>query len=566
MKTAGNIFSWIVVLCGISAIGVAVYVSTVSYSDVLYSDSWREIDPLVLHISPVAPEWLWKQINEHRVVIPKLFLAADLELFHARQRFLLASILCIQLLHLILLAWSMRVLGGWTGALWRTGTGLAAFCLFCPSQWENFVWGFQVCFVLPGFFASLSFVMLLLYWMRSRETVRNAWLYLLTSIVAALAATYSLANGNLLWPLLFGAAILLRLRLSAILSVVITGAISTSLYLYDYVRPPQHASIVTSLQSPGELIRYMAVYVGSVWVRESTRAAELSGVMGLILAVVVALYLWVRAREIQPFPLQLVLTMLFCLGTAFITSLGRLNFGIAQAFASRYQTVALLFWCCLGLSAFWLAAAGSYARVATVALQVCLLLIVARSAWRAPSTIRDARSHGFELNAAGTALLEGADDRAQLFYIGLLRPQYVFAITHLLQQDRLSLYSDPIDQALGQPFPSTFHTNPARQCEGAVESVTPVSGGDANALRVTGWAWDRGRSKPPSYVIFVNGRTIAGVGAVGDWRLSDRVHHPEIRSHYVGFTGYVQKPPRAEMSEVYDVASDGTACLVGSVP
>lgn len=565
LKTAGNLFSWVVVLCGIATIGVAIYVSAVSYSPVLYSDSWREIDPIVLHVSPVAPEWLWKQLNEHRVVIPKLFLAADLEWFHARQGFLLASILCIQLLHLILLAWSMHVLGGWSGVLRRTGIGLAAFCLFCPSQWENFVWGFQVCFVLPGLFATLSFVTLLLYWMRSREAVRSAWIYLLISVIASLAATYSLANGNLLWPLLVCAAILLRLRLSAIASFVIAGAASTSLYFYDYVRPPQHASIGTSLQSPGELIRYTAVYFGSVWVRDSARAAELTGMTGLILAIVLVRYLWVRAREIQPFPLQLTLTMLFCVGTAFITSLGRLNFGIAQAFASRYQTIALLFWCCLGLSAVWLAAAGSIRLAAVVVLQVCLLLILARSAWRAPWTIREARLHGFQLNAAGEALLEGIDDREQLYYIGLLRPQYVFAITNLLKQDQLSLYSEGPSQLLDRPLSSIFHTDAGRNCNGAIESVTPVAGGDVSALRVTGWAWDSSRRKPPAYMVFVNGGTIAGLGAVGDWRSSERLGHEEIPSHYVGFTGYVMKPVLAGHSAAYEILGDGTACLVGSV-
>jgi hypothetical protein len=190
--------------------------------------------------NPLSASWLWRQHNEHRFVIQKLFFAVDLKMFHASQVFLLASIVVIQLLHLGLWAWSMRVLGGWRGALWRSGVGLVAFCIFCPAPWLNYTMGFQVCYVLSPLFATLSFVGLLLYWTDSqRHPGKTALIqFLWLSILAALCATYSLANGNLLWPLLVAAALFLRLRLSAALSYAITGAVSTSLYFYHYVRPP----------------------------------------------------------------------------------------------------------------------------------------------------------------------------------------------------------------------------------------------------------------------------------------------------------------------------------------
>ena len=69
-------------------------------------------------------------------------------------------------------------------------------------------------------------------------------------ILAALGATYSLANGNLLWPLLVAAALFLRLRRSAVLSIAITGVVSTCVYFYHYVRPPYHADPIASLGAP----------------------------------------------------------------------------------------------------------------------------------------------------------------------------------------------------------------------------------------------------------------------------------------------------------------------------
>ena len=150
------LLSYAVMLGGILTIAVALHMVVASYSSLPYWDGWDEVNIAALGVNPFSPAWLWQQHNEHRLVIPKLFLAVDLRVFGSRQVFLLSSIFVIQLLHLILLSWSMRVLGGWRGALWRTGVGLAAFCLFCPAQWENLVWGFQVCFVLPQLLASLS--------------------------------------------------------------------------------------------------------------------------------------------------------------------------------------------------------------------------------------------------------------------------------------------------------------------------------------------------------------------------------------------------------------------------
>ncbi len=247
-----------------------------SYSSLPYWDGWTQIEIAAGGGNPLSPAWLWQQHNEHRLVIPKLFLAADLRLFQARQVFLLASIFVIQLLHLTLLSWSMWVLGGWRGALWRTGTGLAAFCLLCPSQRENLIWGFQVCFVLPQLFATLSFMALLLYWMESRQQPdkRPSSKYLVVSVLAALGATYSLASGVLLWPLLVVAALYLRLRIAAVLSLAVTGILSTALYLYGYVRPEIHASPITSLATPGPLLKYWAVYFVSSWIHRDIHTSR----------------------------------------------------------------------------------------------------------------------------------------------------------------------------------------------------------------------------------------------------------------------------------------------------
>jgi len=143
---AGSGLSYAILLGGFITIGVAAFLVVISYSSLPFSDGWTPVAAAASGVHLLSFDWLVRQHNTHRLVIPKLLLIADLRLFQYRQVFLLASIFVIQLLHWLLPGWSMKVLGGWRGAVWRSGVGVSAFCLFCPSQWENFVWGFQVCF------------------------------------------------------------------------------------------------------------------------------------------------------------------------------------------------------------------------------------------------------------------------------------------------------------------------------------------------------------------------------------------------------------------------------------
>lgn len=563
------ILSYVILLGGIITIGFSAYIVVVSYSSLPYWDGWIQIDFAAHGGNPLTSDWLWKQHNEHRMPIPKLLLLADLYWFHARQVLLLASIFVIQFLQLLLLAWSMRALAGWRGALWRTGVGLGAFCLFCPSQWENLTWGFQVCFVLPGLFASVSFIGLLLYWIRSREPTSHAsshWKYLLLSVAAALGATWSLVNGNLLWPLLLAAALLLQLRLTAVLSYAIAGALSSAAYLYNYARPWY---AVNSTKTPGNMLQYLAAYFGSSWVGSSFRLAEVVGVTGL--AVCFLLFLWLRSyvRSCRPFNVQLVLTLFFCVGTGLITSLGRSGFGISQAFSSRYQTVSLLFWCCVGL--LLLGAVSALRRRSSFAVllsQVILLAIMLVGTKYAEIPLIRARVRGFKLNAAAMSLVTNVPDVEQLRW-AYGEPDHLVTITPYMRQEGLSVFAEPDSWLLGKPLESAFSPAPSNQCTGELESSVAMSGVVARppALRITGWAWDYKHGQPPSRIVAATYGMITGLGAMGDWRPMYRTAHPWMTTNYIGYTGYIQEARPPGPVEIYAIlnGNPAPACLIATV-
>jgi hypothetical protein len=549
---ASAALSWLILLGGIVTIGVAAHTIVIAYSSLPFSDGWTQISVVAYGENPFSLAWLWRQHNEHRLVIPKLFLATDLRLFRATQVFLLSSIFAIQFLHWMLLAWSMSGLGGWRGSLWRSGAGLAAFCLFCPSQWENLLWGFQTCFVLPGLFATLSFVGLLLYRIASQRPDRQyGWGFLVLSIAGALGATYSLANGNLLWPLLTVAALLLRLGRPAVLTYLVTGAISTVLYIHNYFRPGHHANPVSSLRSPLKLVEFIAAYFGSSWVRRDIGWAVCFGIAGLAIAFVFLWRLGRSARGTQVFSVQIALTLLFCMGTGFLTALGRLNFGIMQGFVSRYQTVALLFWCCLGLLVLAASAAGTL-RVSVVIVELFLLVVLLRGANLARYPVRESRWHGFQLNAAAAALLTGTDDREQ-FYLAALDPEYQKREVEFLRKNRLSIFSDDASSQLGAPLDSVFRVVSSDECVGALQSVSAVKDSGVQALKIMGWAWDRTHHEPPSRIVAAADGTIVGLGAIGEWRPTIRAANPYLKSSFIGFTGYVKDVPQSIPLKIYAI-------------
>ena len=367
--------------------------------------------------NPLSPAWLWQQHNEHRLVIPKLFLAADLRLFQARQAFLLASIFVIQLLHWGLLSWSMWVLGGWRGALWRTGAGLAAFCLFCPAQWQNLIWGFQVCFVLPQLLATVSFVALLLYWMESPQQPdkRPPSKFLVVSVLAALGAyLFSVQRQSPVAAAGGG---------SALSSIAPPGCpefchhgddqhCALSVPLRSATRPcgpnrlPAHTAYVV------EVLRTVFLqHLGApqYWHLGSHRTCWV-GHCGRVACPCTVL----RSRfsplcdSTGPHPVVL---------RRYRADHGNreIEFRDRAGPCFAVSDGSLLFWCCLGL--LWLGAtffARSRVRYAFRVAQVCLLLIFARGAVLAGYPITEVRKHAFAQNAVTAALITGVHDPATL--------------------------------------------------------------------------------------------------------------------------------------------------------
>lgn len=545
-----NALSHAILAAGAATIALAVYVAVLGHSKLPYWDEWIQIDFAANEGAGHTLDWLWRQFNQHRIVVPKLFLLADLRWFRATQTSLLVSNLCLQLLHLTVLGWSMRVLGEWRGALWRTALGLVAFCLFCPSQWTNLVMGISgLCFLLPPLFASLSVLGLLLYWRNSREASlrSSAWKYLLLCIAAALCATFSLSNGNLVWPLLVLAALLLRLRLAA-LTIAAAAAAGICAFFYNYtvyITP-------SSLSSPAELIglvKYIAVYFGSSWVTANIRTAEVLGIMGFLMLAVIAWRMPSYFKAAPAISIQFGALLLFALATGVVTAPGRIVFGLDQAFSGRYQSFALLFWGCIGVLLLGQLTSRSSRSGFFLLSQVAVLGVMVFAASKAEAVLLKVRWHGFNINLAAVALEVGAPDNSQLAWAHS-HASYARSLVPYLRDHGLSVFTDPEPYLLGQSLNAEFRQQSLEACAGEVESTVALTSAWPRSFRITGWAWDTHDRETPRAIIVTTDGIISGLGLAGD-RRPHKVVSGQDAGDFTGFTAYVRDVSRSNTVDLY---------------
>jgi hypothetical protein len=580
-----KLLSYVILACGICTVGIGATQILTSHSLVPFWDEWTEIDAIATaphHQLPLS--WLWSQHNEHRIVFYRLLLLADIHVFHGKHWISFWSMLAVQLLSLACLAWMLHFCGV-RGTLWRAIVGLGAFALFCPAQWENFRWAFQISFLLPGFLLLLALSAVLKY-QRSVQQLRPQWVYLALSILAAAAATYSNANGILLWPLLLLVAIALVPRVEVIACYAGFGVMFIGLYFYHYVSPPGPSSPLDSLRHPLWICEYIAEYLGIthiLWgVRIPNAFAISSGLFGLLVALaVVVMVLWRQKRE----PLQVALLgfTFFATATASLTALGRLNLGLEQAFSSRYQTFNLLFWfSTVSLLLLRVDRTNPFLRTLLLSAMGAAMLVAFATF---PLALETSRTRTQRAEAAATALLSGVPDKDAMEVL-YDQPIVVWRDADYFREQHLFMFSDVRNDQLGQSLSSTYQSSPSLRCEGQVTTVQRLppgellGGGDADAFGISGLAKDRFSQAPVRRLVFVSDNRIVGYGAsIGGFSAAKKnilfvlsgssgVQQSEIvaKKDSYKWLGFSRLPRNAASIDVYALDSSADrACRLATV-
>jgi hypothetical protein len=512
-----------------------------------YWDQWMELLPRDFFRRPFS------QHNEHRIFVGRLVFALDMWVGSGRGVLSLAVVVIALAGTAALLALGARQAGApHRIALAALALGLTA--LLSAYTWESLLWPFNASYVDVCPFAVAAFVAL--------GSRRNGTRALLEVVVLAALAAYSIACGLVVAPLLVVIAVLTgRARRDVVLLVLSAVALLIA-YAVGYENPEAHAGPLEALRHPMAIARYLLLYLGAP-LREpfadGMRAATILGVVGLLLWTVCAAHACTRRRQ-RPEAWTLLGAATFALGWAGMSAVGRVKFGIDQAFAPRYGTAALLFWCALLMDVVCVFDSPFLASSALVA--ACVLSGTVASEEEAHAQ-QGAAAYS-NLRDAETALVTGGLDRASI--------DRITPLTYLVRQDlpelqskHLNVFSEPWARWLGEPLTRHVPRRDDRSCLGYLDHVRAVRGYFGPAFRVDGWAFSRAEHAAVTHVAIVDREGVVVGLALGGYPRSDvSPEYPEVRDPNTGFVGHIGELGTKEgRVSAYAILADGrTACAL----
>jgi hypothetical protein len=372
-KASASALGTTILILGISVAFISIALTVRCYMPCPFGDEWFVIGSIARGNGPSSWSWLFGQHNEHRIAIPRALIWLDLVRFHGKNVSLFIEIYLVLLLHWIAICYALERLTDFPNSLKRTLQGLFAFCIFHPNQSENFTWAFEISFVLPFAVATTALLLIAFF-----PQIRQRWLAAFYIAASPLIAALSLVSGLLIGPAVLCLAIIRRLPYRFIIIVLAVFLLSSGAYLWSFKSPDPAYSVRRAFVDPRGLFVYVLTYFGASWTKMLPHKERTIAFISI--ACLAALVIGSVRKQRQPSAFEW-----FCIAEcglmliiALATAVGRLKFGVGQAYASRYQTPAMLYWGALGsllIIAVWRARPQKFAL-----MQAILLLIMCLSA------------------------------------------------------------------------------------------------------------------------------------------------------------------------------------------
>ena len=313
--------------------------------DVPFWDQWDGTAPLFEKMAAGTLGFadFFAQHNEHRILFPRLIFFGLGRLTHWNVR---AELFVIWFLALVCLfnIWQMTRRSAWKDSFrsfWLLFS--SSVLLFSPLNRENFLWGFQIGFLLP-----LACVTACI-WVATY--VRHPFNFVF-AIMLCTVCTFSIASGVTSWLLATPLLMLAQTRSTSSKKWwaiwMCTFLFDVCAYFYGYEKPAYHPSVWRPFSHPISAGLYVLIFLGNPFTF-GTNLPPLSlglGMGGLLvlLLLICAVYLWSKRDDCslvgEALP-WLVLAMV-AVSAAVLTMIGRLGFGPAQARASRYLPFAVM--------------------------------------------------------------------------------------------------------------------------------------------------------------------------------------------------------------------------------
>jgi len=440
----------------------------------------------------------WHQHNEHRLIFPKLIFFGLGLLSKYNVLYEIATNVIMAFLMYLLIIWHINknkyILGIEQSYQWLW-IFMSCF-VFCLSQFENWLWGFQ----LQWFLNTLSVV-------AGAFLISN---YRITPLSFAglcfcgIVSTFSLSAGILYWIVIAFFLVLRQVRVERKSNYFVPAAwilifiLVLTAYLYNYHHPPNHPSLWFAIQHPFRFLLFIAAYIGTPLSRVGDVVPDsfifhlasfigspltemddvqmafqilrrggmfsfsiIFGVAGLTFWLLYVIYYCVKKPplELQRHFFFLVLGAYGVLSAA-LTAIGRLGLGVHQAGISRYASVAVLVW----ISVFFLIYATSIGdefkskllrRIFCLCKIGLLVIIFVALNWASYKSIGRMQEVYVYRNSGRNAVLNGVCLECLSNLSSNPQRLIDFDIPRL-KRLKLSVFRDPVPDVLEITIPQTY--------------------------------------------------------------------------------------------------------------
>jgi hypothetical protein len=496
---------------------------------------------------------LLQQHNEHRIVFPELIFAVDDLLFHDRLAFTIALSCLFYLGTWYLLA--QALLSDRNSNLFANLCSILTGGIMMTWAGSTLVVGspFQVVWPLLFFVAVAALIFL------AKLYESGTPLYCALTIACAVVATFSVANGLSIWPVLIAAALILRLSKKQIFALVVSAAISIGLYFTGYQFPPSHFGLL--VRHPLSFVNFVAAYLAVPYGPISDSIAIFAGFVSMGGFICLTTAAW-RRNLVRTRPgIVLLGFYLIVLFTAAMTAAGRMDpqhpSSIGGAMAHRYIVIPLLGWAALAMIAGWIlgrSRSGSRLHLWAAPLAVMLLtLFLENQSPKIKTWLQNPRYTFFSHpQIAALSFEAGLADSGIITMVSPI-PDSIRRLLPLMKQYRLSVFADRRYEWIGKPASQVFPSIYPRPQAGAITVVYPVESG----LELVGWSESPRNIFHPEQLVFLNEeQRIIGLGS----KLPDNLpagfttlDTPAV----LAWVGFANRAIPSESITAYKIGKDG---------
>lgn len=347
MKFKKHTIKWInILLLLIAPLIVLIFINRFSVN-IPYMDQWDGFLNLLIAYNEDSLNFshLWGQHNEHRPLFPKLIMLLLASVSHWNVVWEQYFSLFTQLCTLILIYDIARKTFDNNNDYKIMFFGLlSSFFLFSMVQYENWSWGWQLAIFLNIFSACLT-VWALIRW-------GTDWIGFTLSLIGATIATYSFANGILIWPIILLWFLFFKKKggYKCVLILCFMIILILISYIYHYNKPSHHPNLLEFLYSPLKFLTFCMAYIGSpLGSYFGLTVAVVFGIFGIGLIIFITWNAYINRqydffKKTSPW-LYLIFYIIL---SSILTGIARSGFSIHQALYSRYTSFSLIFWIALG--------------------------------------------------------------------------------------------------------------------------------------------------------------------------------------------------------------------------